>query len=496
MVTRGSHGCRESGCGKESSGHSGRSPDDRRAGMFQPWRLKVREAEEALRNGRLEEASRLLAERGLLEFLPAKRLMAKVAHEMAQCAEQNFAAGASMAGWQDLAAAERLGAESAELAGLKQQFVDRGLAEAEAYLTAGDPAAAVERLEALQRQGAAGRDFRLVREAAGKVLAAQQLALAGKFIQAEAELASAQALRPGWRALDDIRRECITRGDRVRRLVEELHTALSEENWAIVLVRAEAILELCPAHAQAIDARRRAWAVVGMRTTSASSGGDAKPASNGHHGTANVQGSRMVDNDPTSDPPAERFVLWVDGVGGYLVCRGDVISLGQPVQGSHVDVPVLADISRLHAKIRRDGECYVIEPCRATRVNGQPIDSATLLSDGAEIELGDGVKFRFRLPNPLSRTARLDFISRHRTQPTTDAVLLLAESCIMGPHGGAHIVCRDWPNDVMLYPQGDKLFCRAPGRFQIDGREVEGKGAMTNSSQIVGEDFSFSLEKL
>ncbi|MES1213140.1 MAG: hypothetical protein ABUL64_01000, partial [Singulisphaera sp.] len=136
--------------------------------MFQPWRLKVREAEEALRDGRLEEASRLLAEQGLLEFLPAKKLMAKVAHEMTQRAEQNLACGATMAGWQDLAAAERLGVESAELASLRQQFIQRGLAEAEAYLTAGDPAAAIERLEALQRQGVAGRDFRLLREGAEK----------------------------------------------------------------------------------------------------------------------------------------------------------------------------------------------------------------------------------------------------------------------------------------------------------------------------------------
>ncbi len=142
--------------------------------MFQPWRLKVREAEEALRNGHLEEASRLLAEHGLLEFLPAKRLMVKVVREMTQRAEQNFSAGATMAGWQDLAAAERLGAEPAEVAPLKRQFVDRGLSEAETYLIAGDPQAAVDRLDALERQGAAGRDFRLVREAAAKVLSAQR----------------------------------------------------------------------------------------------------------------------------------------------------------------------------------------------------------------------------------------------------------------------------------------------------------------------------------
>ncbi len=74
--------------------------------------------------------------------------------------------------------------------------------------------------------------------------------------------------------------------------------------------------------------------------------------------------------------------------------------------------------------------------------------------------------------------------------------MLLAESCIMGPGGGAHIVCRDWPSEVMLFPQASTLYCRAPGRFQIDGQETESKGTITRSSQVVGDDFSFSLEKL
>ena len=266
----------------------------------------------------------------------------------------------------------------------------------------------------------------------------------------------------------------------------------------MALARAEAILEVCPEHAAANDARRRAWAAVGMRPSAVDSSAVAydQDMLNGATATANLRTNPMVDKVDANDPPAERLLLWVDGVGGYLVCQGDVITLGQPVQGSYVDVPVLGDISRLHAKIRRDGESYLIEPCRTTRVDGRVIDRVTLLIEGSEIELGDGVKFRFRVPNPLSRTARLDFISRHRTQPTTDGVLLLAESCIMGPGGGAHIVCRDWPSDVMLFPQGSTLYCRAAGRFQIDGHEVETKGAITRSSQVVGEDFSFSLEKL
>ena len=247
-----------------------------------------------------------------------------------------------------------------------------------------------------------------------------------------------------------------------------------------------------------LDARRRAWAAVGTRL--AESGVSAAGMVGGERGTrqrmaASVQTPRSDDIPVLDHATAPRFVLWVDGVGGYLVCQGDTISLGQPVQGSYVDVPVLADISRSHATIRRDGESYLIEPLRKTRVDGRVIDKATSLSDGSEIELGDGVRLRFRVPSPLSRTARLDFVSRHRTLPTTDGVLLLAESCILGPSTASHVVCRDWSREVILFLQGDKLYCRAAGRYLVDGVECDTNAPITRSSQIVGEDFSLSLEK-
>jgi hypothetical protein len=465
--------------------------------MFQSWRLKVREAEEALRNGRLEEAGRLLAEPGLLDFLPAQQLMAKVAREMAHRAQTRFAAGATMAGWHDLEAAQRLGAEDAAVAKVRQQFLECGLVEAESYLKAGDPAAAVFRLEALEHQGACGREFRLVREAATKVLSAQRLCQEGQFAQAEEELRKALALRPRWQVLEEIRQACAARGAKTRKLIENLHAALAREDWTMALTESEAILEICPEYEPAFDARRRAWAVVGTRLAEVPA---AVCAVNGRapcERAMEPMQSRQDADVPTSNGnPASRFMLWVDGVGGYLVCQGEVVSLGQPVQGSYVDVPVLGDISRLHARIRRDGESYLIEPVRQTRVNGRPVDQVTLLADGNEIELGDGVRVHFRLPSALSRTARLDFASRHRTQPRADGVLLMAESCILGPGSGSHVVCRDWPQEVVLFSQGGNLHCRALGHFQVDGVEAEERSPIARSSQIVGESFSLSLENV
>jgi hypothetical protein len=159
-------------------------------------------------------------------------------------------------------------------------------------------------------------------------------------------------------------------------------------------------------------------------------------------------------------------------------------------------VPILGDLSRDHALIRRSGEGYVLVPRRTTRLNGREIRDPAPLTDGATIELGHGVKLRFRQPHPLSRTARLEFVSRHRTQPPTDGVLLLAESCILGPAASSHVVCSSWARDLVLYQEGGELQCRTGGDFQIDGAAFNGKGPIRRNSRIIAEGFSVTLEEV
>jgi hypothetical protein len=191
-----------------------------------------------------------------------------------------------------------------------------------------------------------------------------------------------------------------------------------------------------------------------------------------------------------------RFLMWIDGVGGYLVCEADEVVLGQPVPGSRVDVPIRGDLSRDHATIRRSGEGYLLVPRRTTRLNGREIREPAPIADGATIELGHGVRLKFRQPHPLSRTARLEFVSRHRTQPPTDGVLLLAESCILGPAASAHVVCHAWQREVVLLNQAGELRCRTAGDFQVDGETSISPAPIGRSSRISGEDFSVKLEEV
>ena len=190
----------------------------------------------------------------------------------------------------------------------------------------------------------------------------------------------------------------------------------------------------------------------------------------------------------------DRFLLWIDLVGGYWVSMADEVLLGQPVPD--VDVPILGDISKHHARLRRDGEGYLIEALGATWVNDQQVNGTTTLGDGALIRLGQRVTLRFRRPHALSATTRLEFVTGHRTQPSSDAILLMAETCVLGPSGHSHVVCHDWPQEVVLFRREMDLFCRTAGSLTIDGMKMRRRGPITQQSRIEGERFSFSLEPI
>jgi len=193
---------------------------------------------------------------------------------------------------------------------------------------------------------------------------------------------------------------------------------------------------------------------------------------------------------------SNRRMLWVDAVGGYLVCLADQVTLGQPIHGRGVDVPILGDLSGRHARIVRDGESYLLEAIRDARVDGRSVERFAPLREGSRIELGSAVKLVFRRPHPLSATARLEFASRHRTQPTADAVLLMADSCILGPNARNHVVCRRWPQDVLLFREGDAMYCRTQGEFRIDGHTHHDCGPVGPNCRIEGEGFSMNLESM
>ncbi len=467
--------------------------------MFQGWRLRLREAEEAADQGQLDEACQLLLQSDLRQYLPGKRLSTRVAGELAERGRRRVIQGDLSAGWRDLQAARSLAGDISAVLAAREEIVALALGEAESQVENGDPARAIALLETLERMQVQDEPLRWLKEVARRLESARHLALRGKFVEAEAQAKAADAIRPKLEYVAHKVRAYHACIEPFRVLTESLHRAMAREQWTEVVRLADQALEMAPECRLAQSLRCQAWAKVGTPVD--------EPRHNlGQTRAWNGSGERLLTTDTdirlapgvrlAERPMGRRFLLWIDGVGGYLVCLGDEVILGQACPGCRVEIPIQADLSRRHARIARQGDGYVIEPWQATRINGQAIHGKTLLSDRDEIELAQTVRLRFRQPHALSASARLDFVSHHRTAPSADGVLLMAESCVLGPKWQNHVICRDWQGDVVLYRRDGDLCCRAMEAIEIDGRLCDGRGQLHQNSHVTGSDFSMSLEEL
>jgi len=112
------------------------------------------------------------------------------------------------------------------------------------------------------------------------------------------------------------------------------------------------------------------------------------------------------------------------------------------------------------------------------------------------IQLGDTVRLKFHQPHALSATAVLTIESHHKTEPAVDGIVLMSESCILGPQSQSHIHCRNWADDFVLFRRGDDLQFRTSTSVEVDG-EATGAGATINGNcRIEGEDFALSFEEI
>jgi hypothetical protein len=452
----------------------------------------------------------------LRDYLPAKRLAHDVACKIVERAGDRLARGDSLAAWQDLATADRLGAPSDAILDLRQRYCDQALSEVRRYLAAGQAADALTRLGKLRNRGVSDERVRSLQQIAQLFQAADQAAKHGHFVEASAAITRAAGLakpqNPGDATMDEIaarlqeRDERFTsQADECQRLSAEMHAALAAENWGSALSAADGLLAIAPHHAAARQARRRAWKAVGMDVTHAYAGRrpgglvslSLEKVKGGGRRPSTRSASRCSEDDTVAGKEqSRRALLWVDEVGGFLVCLDDCVVLGQPSPGDGVAVPILADLSRRHAMIRRDGGAYVLEPHQRTSVDGRPIAGPHVLADNQLIQLGDSVRLRFNKPHALSATARLTIESHHKTQPSADAILLMADSCVLGPNKHCHVRCRDWKRDVVVYRNNDQLLCRADEPLVIDGAAAGGESEIQSGLRVEGEEFSFTWETL
>jgi hypothetical protein len=517
--------------------------------MLGQWRIVLRQAEEAARAGRYEEAHALANRPDVADHNQAVQFRGRLGLDLIARANRRGAADDLTGAIDDLYLAERIGAPPDSLAASRLSLADRVADEIRTDLDTGEPEKALERIEDLARHKISGPALRRYREIAEAWHAALAEARRGEFGHAHEHLDRAERLAGGagviaaQTAVAAARHDVESRQKAAAPKIEALYSALAESRWPQILAAAEAVLAAIPEHPAARQARTKAWQQIaaigpsgaaqwpqrGARTAQAAMAGmgpenpgrqaaargevapkvpiPAEPESDGivwltanGESPAAAPRPRPAAGRPLAQPemtgPKGRFLLWVDAVGGYLVCLDDRIVLGRAGPDSPADVPLMGDLSRTHATLVRSGESYMLQAHHPAFVNGKPVTHQTVLRDGDVIRLGSTVELEFRQPSPVSATARLAIVSRHRLPLAVDGVLLMAETCIVGGSGQAHIPAAALRESVVLYRQGNALWCRACGTFDVDGRTCAARAPLTLNSSVLGEGFSFSLEPL
>ena len=186
----------------------------------------------------------------------------------------------------------------------------------------------------------------------------------------------------------------------------------------------------------------------------------------------------------------ETFHWWIDEVGGYLALTKPKIRIGQAGSGQN-DIEILADISAHHADLRIDESGTLLLPYSETSVNGK-VGKGFLLRDGDRIKLRT-VEIVYHKPISWSKTARLELASRHRLPLSLDGVVLLGETCVLGPRRDAHIRA-PWEQNVFVNWYQNRFWIRGPGDLSVDGQHFSGQGPLNPTSQVEGPWGAFRWE--
>ena len=206
-----------------------------------------------------------------------------------------------------------------------------------------------------------------------------------------------------------------------------------------------------------------------------------------------------------------RWLLWVDGVGGYMLLPGDDWTIGGPSGSEDAELCIQGDLSRREACIRRQGGDYVLQPLGTAFLGGRRMNRPSVLRDGDSIVLGAGatdsrtsnpayavqtrgVKLEFSKPHPLSASARLALDARHKTRPRSDGIILLADTCILGPTRACHVATPLAESETVLLFRDGKWFCRGAGEILVDGTSQTGRVQVPVGARVECGGLSFTLE--
>ena len=119
-----------------------------------------------------------------------------------------------------------------------------------------------------------------------------------------------------------------------------------------------------------------------------------------------------------------------------------------------------------------------------------------MLRSGDRVTLGNSCQLQFWQPVPVSTSARLDMVSGHRFAEPVQAVLLMADTLVIGPAVQSHVQVPDMTQPLILYRTKNGLAARWSGYLQINGTQYQDRGPIEAGTTLTTEQISLTLERV
>ena len=158
---------------------------------------------------------------------------------------------------------------------------------------------------------------------------------------------------------------------------------------------------------------------------------------------------------------SQMFILQIDGIGAYLVHRGDRVTAGPVSSSLRPDVGfIAAPDARVQQIERIDGDYFACDYQPGPQAEAP---SRHLLSEGDKIEISGRCRMKFSRQNPASGTACLILSSARLPRSDVNQVVLMDREILIGPGRNCHIQTGQLDETMTLFAQDGRLMCRSAG---------------------------------
>ena len=484
--------------------------------MLAYW-YNYRKINRSLAIGQLNAACALARRGHLQNNFAGRRLCKRLVTRLIKRASSERTQGRLEAAWQDLIDAASIASPALSDVVSRQtnQLVESTIATANHMLREGDVLQALKTVGLLAQRHILDQRANRIHQIGQQVVLADRLAERGEIDHARSVIYDLRRHHPELKFLGPKLKKLERKRNRLAKLTSQLRQAISDSAWGGVRRLTDQMLGITPNNRLAMDARKRCNQKSHLARAHQDSNHPQQrlTCSLAPHGNNNHE----LPHEPTDRPPwgarsifsptetrspqrgvskraMKCFMLWIDGVGGYLICREPEVLVGRALPASQVDIPLQGEIDRRHLKIRRLDNTYLLEPLGKVQIDGKPLQSPLVLGHRQRLLLHGGVEIQFLQPNPIGNSAKLEIVSRHRTEPWADAIVLLGDALVLGPDRNHILCCPQWSQDRMIFRRNGKIYFRSAGVFDVNGKMQTGDIELTDKTHLSGDDFSVTCE--